>query len=99
VVDGADCEAEEVADELAAVAFGALAAVAAAFGLEAVEADWEFGVLGRSAGNGVTCVRAAAILVRLAGALAMRSSTAQLPSKRKHSTGDRTLRICSIRRR
>jgi hypothetical protein len=98
VVDGADCEAEEVADELAAVAFGAVA-VAAAFGLEAVEADWELGVLGRSAGNGVTCVRAAAILVRLAGARATRSSTAQLPSKRKHSTGDRTLRICSIRRR
>ena len=41
VVDGAACAAEDAADELGAVAFGALAAVAAAFGLEAVEADRE----------------------------------------------------------
>jgi hypothetical protein len=59
--DGAGCEAEEA--ELGAVAFGALAALAAAFGLEVVEADGEFGVLGRSAGNGVRRVRAAANLV------------------------------------
>jgi hypothetical protein len=80
------------------VAVDALAAAAAAFGLEVVEADRELGVLGRSAGNGVTCLRAAANLAPLAGARATRSSTAQLPSKRRHTTDDRTLRIAQIRR-
>jgi hypothetical protein len=74
-------------------AVGGLEAVAVAGGLEVVEAGGELGVLGRSAGNGVTCLRATANLARLAGARAMRLSAAQLPSKRKHSTDDRTLRI------
>jgi hypothetical protein len=75
------------------VAVGGSEAVAAAGGLEVVDADRELAVLGRSAGNGAACLRAAANLARLAGARATRSSTAQLPSKRKHSTDDRTLRI------
>jgi hypothetical protein len=103
VVDDLGCEAEAAVDELGAVlvaaggleavaAAGGLEAVAAAGGLEVVEADRALGVSGRSAGGGVTCLRAAN-RARLAGARATRSSTAQLPSKRRHSTDDRTLRI------
>jgi hypothetical protein len=95
VVDDAGFEAEAAVDELGAVlvAAGGLEAVAVAGGLEALEADRELGGLGWSAGSGVTGLRVAANLARLAGARATRSSTAQLPSKRKHSIDDRTLRI------
>jgi hypothetical protein len=94
VVDDTDFEAEVAVDELGAVLVAAgVEAVAAAGGLEVVEADRELGVLGRSAGSGVTDLWAAANLARLAGARVTRSSTAQLPSKTRHSTDDRTLRI------
>lgn len=91
-LEDADCEAEPAPDELGAVlvAVGGLELV---LGLEVVEAARDLGVWGRSTGNGVTCLRATADLPRCPGSRATRSSMAQLPSKTKHSTDDRTLRI------
>ena len=82
-VGGADGEDEAAADELGAGFLGAVLLGA---------------VLGRSAGNGATGLRTAATLAWLGGSCATRSSTAQLPSKRTHSTDDRTLRIAQTRR-
>ena len=82
-VGGADGEGEAAADELGASLLGAILLGA---------------VLGRSAGNGATGLRTAATLAWLGGSCATRSSTAQLPSKRTHSTDDRTLRIAQTRR-